>query len=57
MDGAANEALIRFVAERLGVARTRVAIVAGTTARSKVVSVSGVTAPDAAAAFGVRADG
>jgi len=57
VDGAANDALIRFVAERLGVARTRVAITAGQTARSKVLSVTGVTVADAAAAFGVPADG
>lgn len=57
MDGAANDALIRFVADRLGVARARVKITAGRTARSKVVSVSGVTATDAADAFGVPADG
>ena len=55
MDGAANEALIRFVAERLGVPRARVAITAGETARSKTVSVSGVTVAEAAAAFGVPA--
>lgn len=53
VDGAANEALIRFVAERLGVARARVAITAGETARSKVVSVSGVTVAGAAAALGL----
>jgi uncharacterized protein (TIGR00251 family) len=53
VDGAANEALIRFVAERLGVARARVAIIAGETARSKTVSVNGVTVAVAAAAFGV----
>lgn len=57
VDDAANDALVRFVAERLGVARTRVAIIAGRAARSKVVSVSGVTATDAAAAFGLPADG
>ena len=53
VDGAANEALIRFVAERLGVARARVAITAGATARSKTVTVTGVTLAAAEAAFGV----
>jgi uncharacterized protein (TIGR00251 family) len=57
VDDAANDALVRFVAERLGVARARVAITAGRAARSKVVSVSGVAATDAAAAFGLPADG
>lgn len=55
VDGAANEALIRFVAERLGVARARVAITAGATARSKTVSVTGATVAEAATAFGVTA--
>ena len=53
VDGAANEALIRFVAERLGVARARVTLTAGAAARSKTVSVDGVTVAAAAAAFGV----
>ena len=42
VDGAANEALVAFLAERLGVARREVRIVAGLTSRSKVVEVSGV---------------
>jgi uncharacterized protein (TIGR00251 family) len=52
VDGAANEALIRFVARRLGVPRALVAIAAGETSRSKVVSVEGVTVADAVAALG-----
>ena len=52
VDGAANEALIRFVARRLGVPRAVVAIAAGDTSRSKVVSVEGVTVADAVAALG-----
>lgn len=51
MDGAANDALIRFVAERLAVPRARVAIVAGAASRSKVVSVEGVGVADAVAAL------
>ena len=47
VDGAANEALVRFLAERLGVARSRVTIVAGHTGRSKLVEVEGI-GPDAA---------
>ena len=41
VDGAANEALLRFLAEQLGVARSTVRLVAGETARTKVVSVEG----------------
>lgn len=44
VDGAANEELVRFLAERLGVPRSAVTIVRGTTARRKTVSVRGVTA-------------
>jgi uncharacterized protein len=42
VDGAANEALVALLAERLGVARRAVRIVAGAAARSKVVEVEGV---------------
>lgn len=43
VDGAANEALIALVAELLGVGRRAVRIVAGATARAKVVEVDGAT--------------
>jgi hypothetical protein len=43
VDGAANAALIEFVAERLRIARSRVRIVTGQTSRRKVVEVDGVT--------------
>jgi hypothetical protein len=42
VEGAANEALIRLVADALGVGRSRVALVRGATARLKVIEVSGV---------------
>jgi len=48
VDGAANEALVRFLAERLGVPRSAVTITAGHGSRRKVVSVEGITAPEAA---------
>jgi uncharacterized protein (TIGR00251 family) len=44
VDGAANEALVDFLAEALGVPRRMVRIVAGTSSRSKVVEVDGVDA-------------
>ncbi len=40
-DGAANEALIRFLAEILGVASREVCLVSGATGRRKVVSIGG----------------
>ncbi|HUF27909.1 MAG TPA: DUF167 domain-containing protein [Gemmatimonadaceae bacterium] len=44
VDGAANEALVRLLAESLGVPRHAVRIVTGSTSRTKTVEVDGVTA-------------
>lgn len=43
VDGAANEELVKFLAESLGVARRAVRIVSGQTSRSKVVEIEGVS--------------
>jgi uncharacterized protein (TIGR00251 family) len=43
VDGAANEALIRFMAELVGVPRGEVRIVAGETSREKSVAFHGLT--------------
>jgi len=58
LDNAANRALIEFVADCLGIARSRVIIVSGTANRRKVLQIDGVSkelieavllrAPDAA---------
>ena len=42
MDGAANDELVRFLAEQLGVPRTVVTIAAGHTSRRKIVKIAGV---------------
>jgi hypothetical protein len=42
VDGAANDALIRFLAERLEVSRSAVRIEAGASGRSKVVAIEGI---------------
>lgn len=42
VDGAANAALIDYLAEQLEVARAAIALVAGSTGRRKVVVVKGV---------------
>ncbi len=42
VDGRANQALERFLAEQLEVAPSRVRVVAGITSRRKTVEVSGV---------------
>ena len=44
VDGAANTALTDFLAERLGVPRGAVRIVAGATSRDKVVAIRGLSA-------------
>jgi uncharacterized protein (TIGR00251 family) len=45
VEGAANEALVEFLAEAMGTARRDVRIVAGETSRQKRVSVAGATRP------------
>ncbi len=47
VEGAANEALARFLGRTLGVAPSAVRVVRGTSGRNKLVSVAGI---DAAAA-------
>jgi uncharacterized protein len=44
VDGAANEALLRLLADELGVPRRDVRLVAGATSRGKLVAVDGVGA-------------
>ena len=46
--GAANEELVRFLAERLGVPRRAIHLVAGRTGRRKIVDVDGLTDEEAA---------
>ena len=43
VDGAANKALVEFLATTIGVPRSAVRIVSGETSRHKMVSVTGVT--------------
>ena len=47
VDGAANDELIRFLAERLSVPRSAVTIAAGHTSRRKRVKVTGIETADA----------
>ena len=51
-DGAANEAVRALLAERLSLARSRVEIVRGQTARTKVVRVLGLTPEDLSVRLG-----
>jgi len=43
VDGAANEALVSLLAERLGVPRRAVRVVSGASSRAKTVEVDGTT--------------
>lgn len=53
VDGAANEALARLLAERLNVPRAAIRLVAGATGRQKRVQVSGVTVTEAKTRLGI----
>jgi len=50
VDSAANDELIRFLAERLRIPRSAIAITAGASSRRKAVSIAGI---DTAAALRV----
>ena len=51
VDGAANAALIDFIAKRVGVARSRVRLISGASSRRKIVEIEGVDAATVAAAL------
>ena len=52
VDGAANEELVRFLAEVLGVPRRAVHLTAGLTSRRKTVEIEGLTGAAAEALLG-----
>jgi len=54
VDGAANAALLAFLAKALKVPRSAVRLAAGDTARLKRLELDGVTAEDLARTFGPR---
>ncbi len=43
VDGAANEALVKFLSAELGVAKSQVEIVSGHTVKNKIVRIEGVS--------------
>jgi len=53
VDGKANDALCRLIARAAGVARSRVSVIRGQTAREKVVRVDGVERDALRAALGL----
>ena len=46
-DGRANQALIAFLAERLNIPRTSIALLTGATSRSKTLRLTGITVDEA----------
>lgn len=56
VEGAANDALVRFLASQIGVPRGSVRMVRGMSSRRKVVVVDGVTVAQVAQALGVALD-
>ena len=49
VDGRANDALVEFLAEKLGLPRRSVALTRGETARQKLVRIDGLTPAEAKA--------
>ena len=52
VDGAANEELVKFLAKKLGVAKSSVEIVSGDGGRDKLIEVSGTSVADVREALG-----
>ena len=46
VDGAANDALVEFLADRLAVSRRGVRIAAGTSSRLKTIEIEGISVQD-----------
>ena len=56
VDGKANEALIAFIAEQINVPRSKIALIAGATSRSKTLRITGKSAAEVAAALSTDQD-
>ena len=56
VDGAANDALVRFLAQALGVPRATVVLAAGASSRSKVIEVRDVDEGVVQARLGIMKD-
>jgi uncharacterized protein (TIGR00251 family) len=46
VDGAANEALVKFLADKLDLSRSQVEIVSGHTGREKIIRITGMAESD-----------
>lgn len=56
VEGAANDALLRFLSKALQVPRSAVTLLRGETSRDKVVRIDGLTAVELAARTGLPVD-
>lgn len=54
VDDRANEALVRFLSQALGVPRSRVEVVAGRSGRRKIVRVAGISRNDLLGRLGLE---
>jgi len=54
VDGAANDALIALLAQRLGLPKRAISIARGATGRQKIVEIAGITEAEVAAKLQVR---
>jgi len=52
VEGAANEMLVKFLADKLHVAKSKITILSGQTGRAKVISVSGLKKQELEAIIG-----
>lgn len=43
VEGAANKAVLEFLAEQLDIKKSQIALVSGTTSREKIVEISGIS--------------
>jgi uncharacterized protein len=56
VDGAANDALIAFLAERLEIPRRQIALARGATTRDKTVAIDGLSPAEIARRLGIEPD-
>jgi hypothetical protein len=56
VDGAANAALVKLLADRLGIARRAISLVSGARSRTKRLSIDGLSAADVQARLSALVD-
>jgi uncharacterized protein len=56
VDGAANDALIAFLSERLGIPQRRIVIARGASARDKTIAIEGLAPDEIARRLGIEGD-